>query len=76
MIPRLSTPEKFKALRDALSTLALGKVTVEEISDDKAVFIAPDINDKEKTALIDLIAGWIGRTPIARYQDGRLIITY
>ena len=76
MIPRVKNLEKISALKKALQTLALGNIELEDISEAKAVFLGPNISEEQIKILIDFIAGWIGRTPIARYAHSRLVISY
>ncbi|MHA1839497.1 MAG: hypothetical protein ACTSVM_04450 [Candidatus Ranarchaeia archaeon] len=76
MMPHIDSSEKFEALRRALHTLSMNKVIVEQLSAEQAVFLAPGLSKEQVKTLIDLIAGWIGRTPIARYEKDRLVLTY
>jgi hypothetical protein len=76
MIPRVDNLEKFQALEKALRTFSRGNISVEEISKNQAVFLGHNITEEQIRGLIDLIAGWIGRTPIARYSDNRLVLSY
>ncbi len=70
--------EQFRldALKRALETLKTRNVIIQEITNHQAIFKAIELTEEDIHSIIDLIAGWIGRTPIARQQDNLLILHY